>query len=73
MKVGLMFWLVFSYIAFVFLTLAEYLFNERVRGKILLKNIVFSLSFSPIAMIIGLIFCITACEEKHKKHKKESE
>ena len=60
-------WIVCAYIAFVFLTLAEYLFIDRVRGKTLLKNILFSLAFSPIALIFGLIFCIIACKEKHKK------
>ena len=55
-KVFLIFWIVCSYIAFGLLTLAEYLFIDTVRRKTLLKNIMFSLSFSPIAMIFGLIF-----------------
>ncbi len=62
-------WAVCAYIAFVFLTLAEYLLIDTIRGKTLLKNILFSLAFSPIAMIFGLIFCITACKERNKKEK----
>lgn len=70
-KLLLSMWAVCAYIAFVFLTLAEYLFIDRVRGKTLLKNVLFSLAFSPFALIFGLIFCVIACKEKHKK--KESE
>ena len=66
-KLLLVIYVVCAYIAFVFLTSAEYLFIDRVRGKTLLKNILFSLSFSPIALFSGLIFCVIACKEKHKK------
>ena len=66
-KLLLSMWIVCAYIAFVFLTLAEYFFIGTIRRKTLLKNLVFSLSFSPIAMIFGLIFCVMACKEKHKK------
>ena len=60
-------WAVCVCIAFWLLTLAEYLFTGKVRRKIFLRNIIFSLSFSPIAVIFGAIFCVIACKERNKK------
>ena len=68
-KILISMWAICAYIAFVFLTLAEYFFIGTIRRKTLLKNILFSLAFSPIALIFGLIFCVIACKERNKKEK----
>lgn len=66
-KLLLAIYIICACIAFVFLTLAEYIFIGTIRRKTLLKNLLFSLSFSPIALIFGLIFCVIACKEEHKE------